>query len=140
MPRHKLTDAFLRNVNLPTKGQDENWDTLTPGFGVRVSYGGRKAFQVLTRIDGKLHRFTFGAYPRLSLGEARDQAERIIKDAAKGVSPKEREAEERHKANTRRRNTFESVAIEFMADHAKNLRTKDEMQRMLDVNLLPQWG
>src|SRR5690349_21160377 len=140
MPRHKLTDAFLRSVKTPAEGQIEYWDNLTPGFGVRVSYGGRKAFQVLTRIDGKLHRFTIGAYPRLSLAEARDQAERIIKDAAKGVSPQEREADERHKANTRRRNTFESVAIEFMADHAKNLRTKGEMQRMLDVDLLPQWG
>ena len=69
---------------MPSEGQLEYWDTLTPGFGIRVSYGGRKAFQVLTTIDGKLHRFTIGAYPRLSLAEARDQAERIIKDAAKG--------------------------------------------------------
>ena len=27
-----------------------------------------------------------------------------------------------------------------MADHAKNLRTKDEIQRMINVDLLPQWG
>ena len=140
MPRHKLTDAFLRSVKTPAEGQIEYWDTLTPGFGVRVSYGGRKAFQVLTRIDGKLHRFTIGAYPRFSLSEARDQAERIIKDAAKGVSPQEREAEERHKAQAHRRNTFRAVAEEFMADHAKNLRTKDEMQRILNRDLLPQWG
>ena len=50
MPRHKLTDAFLRGVKTPAEGQIEYWDTLTPGFGIRVSYGGRKAFQVLTRI------------------------------------------------------------------------------------------
>src|SRR6476661_7315376 len=64
MPRHKLTDAFLRSVKPPTSGQTEYWDTLTPGFGVRVSYGGRKAFGVLTRINGKLHRFTIGSYPK----------------------------------------------------------------------------
>ena len=85
MPRHKLTDAFLRNVDLPSKGQDRVLGHLTPGFGVRVSYGGRKAFQVLTRINGKLHRFTLGAYPKLSLADARDQAEQLIKDATKGI-------------------------------------------------------
>lgn len=140
MPRHKLTDAFLRNVDLPSKGQDEHWDTLTPGFGLRVSYGGRKAFQVLTRINGKLHRFTLGAYPKVSLADARDQAEQLIKDATKGITPGEREAEERRKALSDRRNTFGAVATEFMADHAKNLRTKDEIQRMINVDLLPQWG
>jgi integrase len=140
LPRHKLTDAFLRSLKPPATGQVEYWDALTPGFGVRVSYGGRKAFQALTRIDAKLQRFTLGSYPKLGLAEARDQAERIIKDAAKGISPKDREAEERTKSQAARRNTFASVAEEFMADHAKNLRTKDEMQRMINVDLLPVWG
>ena len=133
MPRQKLTDAFLRHVKSPAKAQVEYWDTLTPGFGLRVSYGGRKAFVVLTRIDGKLHRFTLGAYPKKSLADARDDAERIIKDAAKGISPNEREAEERRKAQANKRNTFQAVAEEFMADHAKNLRTRDEMQRIINV-------
>jgi integrase len=140
MPRQKLTDAFLRGVNSPSEAQVEYWDTLTPGFGVRVSYGGRKAFVVLTRIGGKLHRFTLGAYPKKSLGEARDEAERIIKDAATGVSPKEREGEERRKAQANKRNTFRAVSEEFMADHAKTLRTREEMQRIINSDLLPTWG
>ena len=41
MPRHKLTDAFLRNVKSPAEAQVEYWDTLTPGFGLRVSYFNR---------------------------------------------------------------------------------------------------
>jgi integrase len=140
MPRQKLTDAFLRHAKLPAAGQVEYWDTLTPGFGVRVSYGGRKAFVVLTRINGKLHRFTLGAYPNKGLGEARDDAERIIKDGAKGISPKEREAEEKRKTQANKRNTFRAVSEEFMADHAKTLRTRDEMQRIINADLLPAWG
>jgi integrase len=140
LPRQKLTDAFLRHVKSPSKAQVEHWDTLTPGFGVRVSYGGRKAFVVLTRIEGKLHRFTLGAYPKKALAEARDEAERIIKDATRGLSPKEREAEERRKVQANKRNTFRSVSEEFMADHAKNLRTRDEMQRIIKADLLPAWG
>jgi integrase len=95
---------------------------------------------VLTRINGKLQRFTLGAYPKKSLSDARDQAERLIKDAAKGISPKDREVEERQKLQSQKRNTFRSVAEVFMADHAKNLRTRGEMQRMIDADLLPEWG
>jgi integrase len=140
MPRQKLTDAFLRHVKAPSEAQVEHWDTLTPGFGLRVSYGGRKAFVVLTRIDGKLHRFTLGAYPKKSLAEARDDAERVLKDAAKGISPNEREIEEKRKTQANKRNTFRAVAEEFMADHAKNLRTRDELQRVINSDLLPAWG
>ena len=95
---------------------------------------------VLTRIDGKLHRFTLGAYPKTSLADARDEAERIIKDAAKGISPNEREAEERRKAQANKRNTFRAVVEEFMADHAKNLRTRAEIQRIINSDLVPAWG
>ena len=64
----------------------------------------------------------------------------MLKDAAKGISPKDRELEERHKAQAQRRNSFGKVAAEFMDDHAKGLRTCDEMQRMLDRELLPAWS
>lgn len=140
MPRHKLTDAFLKGNRKPAKGQLEYWDKLTPGFGVRVSYGGRKAFVVMTRINGKLRRITLGCYPLLSLADARTQAEGILKDAAKGIDPKAREAAERRTVQAAKRNTFAATAAEFMADHAKHLRTRGEMQRKIDKELLPAWG
>jgi len=141
MPRAKLTDKFLQSKRVvPATGQIDYWDQLTPGFGVRVSYGGRKAFQVLTRINGKLQRFTLGAYPTLTLADARDQAQNIIKDAAKGISVKDREIEERQKAQAQRRNSFGQVATEFMLDHGSKLRTRHELQRMIERELLPAWG
>jgi len=140
MPRHKLTDAFIRNVKPPSAGQVEYWDALTPGFGIRVSYGGRKAFQTMTRINGKLHRFGMGFYPRISLADARGRADQVLRDAAKGISPEGREAEQQREAQAERLNSFRAVAAEFMEDHAKNLRTRGEMQRMLTADLLPAWG
>ena len=110
MPRHKLTDAFLRTVKTPAEGQTEYWDTLTPGFGVRVSYGGRKAFGVLTRINGKLHRFTIGAYPKMSLSEARDQAEKMIKDASQRHISQRARGGGTSQGSCSSRNTFQSVA------------------------------
>jgi integrase len=138
MPRERLTDKLLKSKRIvPVEGQVDLWDELTPGFGLRVSYGGRKAFQVMTRINGKLVRKTIGGYPRSSLAEARDLAERILKDAAKGI---DHDLEERQRLEAQSRNSFGQVAAKFMLDHAAKLRTRDQLQRMLDKELLPEWG
>lgn len=141
MPRHKLTTKGIVGLKPPPFGQVDYWDALTPGFGVRVGHGGRKAFIVLTRIDKRLRRFTLKpAFPYLSLADARRQSEKIIKDAQGGVDPDEAAAKEKRAAQARRRNTFGAVAADFMEDHAKSLRTRDEMQRKINVELLPHWG
>ena len=106
MPRHKLTDAFLRSVKPPTNGQTEYWDTLTPGFGVRVSYGGRKAFGVLTRSTANSTASRWAHTRRCLCRKPAIKRRRLIKDAAKGISPKEREAEERRKVQADRRHMF----------------------------------
>ena len=99
---------------------------------------------MLTRIKraegSELKRFTLGFYPAISLADARKQAERIIKDAAEGISPDDREIEERQKRQAQRLNSFGKVAAEFMADHASKLRTSDQIQRQIDKELLPVWG
>jgi integrase len=142
MPRHKLSDAFLKGSRIgSTASQIDYWDTLTPGFGVRVGLGGRKSFQVMTRVDGRVRRFTLKPpYPVLSLAEARERAAKIIKDAQLGLDPAAAKAEEKRAALKLRRNTFAAVAADFMEDFAKNHRTRDEMQRKINVELLPQWG
>ena len=77
MPKHKLSDAFLRGNRTPEEGQVDYWDTLTPGFGVRIGRGGRKSFQVVMRVNRRLRRFTLKpAYPLLSLADARHKRRR----------------------------------------------------------------
>ena len=141
MARQRLTDRSLSRKP-PTTGQLELWDTVLPGFGLRISYGGRRTFFVMFRLDGRQVRRSVGTYPALSLAQARDQARDILRDAGKGIDVKEKQAEERRAAARTRRNTFGAVAEEFMVDHAKNLKptTRDEYRRKLDVDILPHWG
>jgi integrase len=128
MPNQKLSDKTIRGLKCAT-GQIDVWDDLMPGFGVRVGAGGRKSFIVGTRINGTYKRITLKpAYPVLELGEARQRARQIIADAQTGITPEVR----------KRRNekgTFGSVADDFMTDFAKHHRTRDEMQRKIDVDL-----
>jgi integrase len=141
MPRQKLTDRGIRSLKAPASGQLDIWDAHTPGFGIRIGKGGRKAFVVGTRVNCRYRRFTLApAYPALSLADARVRAAKIIKDAEAGIDPEAAKAAERVAAIRRRRHSFGAVADDFMRDHAKNLRTRGEMQRKLDVELLPHWA
>jgi integrase len=67
MPRALLTDLFLRSARSET--QTDYWDTKTPGFGIRV---GIHAKTFVAKVDNR--RITIGAYPELSLAEARKKA------------------------------------------------------------------
>ena len=135
MPRQKLSDPLLKGSKLGSgQSQVDYWDTLTPGFGVRVSPGGRKSFVVLTRIGGRIRRFTLKPpYPSLSLADARAQAASIIKNGQAGLDPVAT-------ARAQRRNSFAAVAADFVDAHARHLRTGKEFERKINVELLPHWG
>ena len=139
MPRQRLTDRSIKQKP-PAAGQTELWDTVLLGFGIRISYGGRRTFFIMTRINGKQIRRTVGRYPAFSLAEARDRGRGLLGDSARGLDPKEREREERREAQLARRNTFAAVAADFMEDHGRKLRTAAEYQRKLDIDILPHWG
>jgi hypothetical protein len=49
-------------------------DADHPGFGLRVSAGGRKAWVAMYRHGNVKRRLTLGTYPALSLAEAREKA------------------------------------------------------------------
>lgn len=141
MAKVRLTEKTLNRKPPPAKEKYmELWDTILPGFGLRIGHGGRRAFMLITRVNGRQRRFTLGTYPGMTLAKARETARSIMRDAAQGVDPKEREAKARRENERKRQNTFRAVAEEFMQDHAKGLRTKGEMQRKLDKDILPEWG
>jgi integrase len=127
--RQRLTDKGIRGLKAPAEGQIDIWDQVLPGFGVRVGYGGRKAFIVGTRINGKFRRITLKpAYPHLELAEARSQAKQIIADAQAGIGPDERKKRDAKKS-------FRAVADAFMVAHGNKLRTRKEVRRKIDIDL-----
>jgi hypothetical protein len=72
MARQRLTDKGIRGLEAPASGQIDYWDEIMPGFGVRVGHGGRKAFIVGTRINGKFKRITLKpAFPTLRQSRVR---------------------------------------------------------------------
>jgi integrase len=62
MPTHqkRLTDSEARKIPLPPSSYAIHWCKVTPGFGLRVTSAGARAWIVERRVDGKTVRRTLG--------------------------------------------------------------------------------
>ena len=81
----RLDDILVRNVAPPETGNRIIYDApnkrggdWTPGFGLRVTATGARAFILNYRTkDGVERRHTIGRYPDWSLAAARDEARKL---------------------------------------------------------------
>jgi len=78
----KLTEISVRNLPAPPTGWKIHADDSLPGFGVRVTAAGVKAF-VLT-YGANRQRVTIGRYPIIGLADARVEAKRILAEHTLG--------------------------------------------------------
>lgn len=116
-----LTDAQIKRLKAPEKGQRTYFDDSLSGFGVRISQGGTKTFIVL--CGPKRKRFSIGRYPNMSLAKARARAKGIQAEFA---------LESSHKI-TRPTLKYEDARRLFLEDSEKRNkpRTFEEYARLL---------
>lgn len=77
MPKAHLTDITVRSLKPPPPGRNITYfDDQTPGFGIRVSYSGRKTWIVMRGKERA--RTRLGYYPDLSLAAARNRAKALL--------------------------------------------------------------
>ena len=96
MPRMFLTDRSVAGLK-PTPGkQIDYFDERMPGFGLRVSPSGHRAWIVLYRVGRRVRRLTLGSYPVLSLADARLKGKLAMSEVIQGADPAaEKRAERR---------------------------------------------
>ena len=134
MPVVTFTARFVESLPPPATGQCDYWDRMLPGFGLRVSFGGRKAWVVRYHANSRLRRLTLGPFPTLSLAEARDRAKLALLQAASGADPATA------KRAARNAETFGDLAVEYIEHYAKvRKRTWRADERTLKAELLPEW-
>lgn len=139
----KLTDKRVKSIPLPSRAeaQREVWDSVLPGFGLRLGWKGRRSFMVQCRIHGHQRRFTVGTYPAIGLAEARERARAIMEDAQRGIDPKRRQELERQANEARARDRFRDVAEAFIAERVEGrLRTARPYAVSIRRDLYPVWG
>ncbi len=126
MPQIKFTDRTIASLPIPDKGQVDYFCIGEPGFAIRVSLGGAKAWFVKYLFKRKQHRLALGRYPSVTLKKARALARDAKSDVAHGIDPALARLMEQEAP------TFYELAQIFIERHAKpKKRSWREDQRIL---------
>ena len=134
----KLTELSIDKMVPKEPGKRlEVTDALTPGLMLRVSGPRHKTWTALYRVAGKggpgarkeatrgtLKKMALGAWPGVSLKDARERAREVMEQADRGVDP----AAARDDAATKRAaGNFQAVFERFVELHVKQ-NTKETRQ------------
>jgi integrase len=117
MDTNRLTEADVKRLPAPAKGNRITYDPALPGFGVRVTAAGHRAF-VLTYYNraGRQRRYTIGAFPDWSVVGARAEARKLRQQIDQGGDPlAELEAE-------RGAPTVNDLVQRFLEEHVSRKR------------------
>jgi Arm DNA-binding domain/Phage integrase central domain len=128
----KLTDAAAGRLKPPPQGQVDYWDKQYPGLILRVSCGGRKAWNYVYRLKGKQRRMKLDIYPAMSVAEAHG-AWRKVRDLVQAGRDPAKEGNGQGAAD------FASVFEEWLRrDQAKN-KSAGVVRRYIERDVLPHW-
>lgn len=134
MPTYKFS---ARNVPpIPGEGQIDYWDEALPGFGMRVSAGGARAWIAMYRYNGIKRRLKLGAHPAKGLADARDDARATFRAAEKGRDPATEKKLQKAKSDT-----VEDLAADYIENHAKvKKRSWFKDEQILNREVIPVIG
>ena len=110
----KLTDAYIRSIKVGDKPK-KHFDG--GGLYLHVYPTGGKLWQMAYRFEGKEKTLSFGAYPIVSLKNARDYAVDAKRLLNSGVDPSAYKKAVKAAVHAETNNTFEIIAREW---HEKN--------------------
>jgi len=139
--RETLTDKELKALAAKPAGKQHTiWDAVLPGFGVRVSGGGKLAFVVMRRPMGskKPVRVTLGHFPAMPLKTARKAAQDALAELLEGKNPtaeRDRRIREQQDADA---TTFSGVCKRYL-DHVADKRAVRQIKSIIEREFIPRW-
>jgi hypothetical protein len=126
--RKRLTDTVVKQA--PVRAQRYEMAEAS-GLALRVSPNGAKTWVWRYRFEGKQKRLTLGAYPAMSLSDARIRLAQTQDDLRRGHDP----ADQRPS-----RETVADLVGVYIERHARKLRMAKEEERRLRADVLPALG
>ncbi|HHB1472422.1 TPA: tyrosine-type recombinase/integrase [Yersinia enterocolitica] len=131
-----LIDAKIRTLkpsDKPFKVSDSH------GLYLLVKPGGSRHWYLKYRISGKESRIALGAYPAISLSDARQQREGIRKMLALNINPVQQRAAERGSRTPEK--VFKNVALAWHKSNRKwSQNTADRLLASLNNHIFPVIG
>jgi len=134
MSKQRLTDAVVKSLPLPEKGNKVHYDGDLPGFGVRVTAAGARAFVLNYRTrTGRERRYTIGSFPAWKTAAARKEAEELKRQIDTGADPVGELKAEREAP------TVAKMIERFEEEHLPKLRpgTATDYRTLWKLHILP---
>lgn len=134
-----LTDAKVRKLKpktAPYKVSDRD------GLYLLVQPSGARWWRWDYRLNGVRKTLSLGVYDDVDLAAARDKLREERKRLAAGVDPSAARRAEKHKREAETRDTFETLAREWLGKHKAKLApaTVDKITWLFEGYLFPQIG
>ncbi|STW49833.1 integrase [Klebsiella pneumoniae] len=135
-PPYVPTDAKIRTLkpsDKPFKVSDSH------GLYLLVKPGGSRHWYLKYRINGKESRIALGAYPAVSLSDARQQREGVRKMLALNINPVQQRAAERGSRTPDK--VFKNVALAWHKSNRKwSQNTADRLLASMNNHIFPVIG
>ena len=134
-----LSDVACRNAR-PAEKPYKLGDSL--GLYLQIMPNGSKLWRLKYRYLGAERRLSLGAYPLVTLAEAREGREEIKKLLAKDIDPATAKREKKREVIRNAGNTFKAVALEWIDTH-KNRWSEgytQKVRRRLEMHIFPHIG
>jgi integrase len=137
MASQHLTDATIKRLPAPERGNKITWDDSVAGFGARVTAAGARSFVLNYRTKaGRERRITIGNCDNWTIGAARHKARelrRVIEDGGDPLG----EIEEARAAPA-----MADLAARFVEEHLPRLRpaTAVNYRVLIDRHVTPHFG
>ncbi len=130
----RLTEKTIKELVPPAKGNRITYDDEVPGFGIRVTRLGARAFVLNYVVEGRERRLTIGAWPVWSATGARRRAKELRIRIDQGEDPLGKSQQRRQEP------AFAEVATEYLENHAAKKKSGHADKLYLDRDVLPSWG
>lgn len=127
-----LTKIVVERAQVPERDQAFIRDDQVTGLALRVTAGGVKSFVFEGRVRGRVRRITLGAWPTMTVGQARDAVMKIRAAIAEGRDPANDRQDARHEP------TFGDLVDSYLADaEARGRRSLGRMNERINKYLKP---
>jgi integrase len=139
VPKTHLTKSAIDALPTPEK-EIVYWDQTLPGFGLKITPKGRKVFIVLYRSAGggsRLRKYTIGPYGRITLHNARIEAQKVLAARLDGRDPAAEKLEARRRLTA---DTVLEVIGLYGKQHLSQRRSGREVMQILQRNLVEHVG
>ncbi len=133
----RITQKLIAKLVPPPSGNEIEYDTEIPGFGVRITAAGVIGFILNYRIHGRERRYTIGRYPELTAIAARERALQLRGRILQGHDPLEEREQERSEP------TLGDLATQYLEKYAGTHKRASSIRndrQMIEKIIRPKLG